>query len=202
MDICRKPELLRDVLVLGLIFFAANYEYYGSIFGVEALSTSIYLNSLQQPICEMLGNFITGCVIANFKRKNVFYTGFVLFCAYSIGLWFLVIPDECKAISASCSEKYIQTFIAALIKWTATTMYGVLFVYYPEIFPVEFRALCMGISSFISRVGNTMAPYLNALLVSKDILPQVSYVVSGVLGIVTTCFAKETYEDKEQLEQE
>ena len=46
LDICRKPELLRAVLVLGLIFLAANYEYYGSIFGVEALSSNIYINSL------------------------------------------------------------------------------------------------------------------------------------------------------------
>ena len=47
VDVCKKSYLLKGIFIYGLIFLSTNYAYYGSIFGVEALSANIYFTSIQ-----------------------------------------------------------------------------------------------------------------------------------------------------------
>jgi hypothetical protein len=80
-----------------------------------------------------------------------------------------------------------------MIKVWVSLLHGIVYVYECEIFPSEYRAIGVAIVTFMARMGNVLAPWLMALLDSKNILPQLSFGVSGIFGLLVTFCASETW---------
>ena len=53
--ICGYSSLRKDLIVAGILFSIANYCYYGSIFGLEALKGNIYFNSVFSAVADLIG---------------------------------------------------------------------------------------------------------------------------------------------------
>jgi hypothetical protein len=186
-------ELLMDcglfwhMLLAAGLYAVANYVYYVSIFGVHALSSSIYLNSLQQPIADILGS-LPLYYFAKLRRRTAFFFIFALVSLASFSLMFVEIPEGCQG----CAAGYAQTALVALVKVALVWFYAVKHIHMAELFPTGKRAFCGSLVSFIAKFGNVFIPHAILICTERGILPQVTIGFAGIAGLFITLLTKET----------
>lgn len=82
-------------------------------------------------------------------------------------------------ISALHPSIYMAVWLVA--KFGMASAFMCCFVYGSEIFPVQYRNICLGFCATISNIGAMMSPHCN-LLVSIFVLPEFSGIAHGQIG--------------------
>ena len=95
LSLCRYSRLRKNCIICGTIFGIANYVYYGSVFGLEALKGSIYFNSLFSAGADIIGYLLISYTLAKFKRRTVFWTTLGLIMIFSFSFYFVIVPKKC-----------------------------------------------------------------------------------------------------------
>lgn len=164
------------------------------MFGLEALKGDLYFNSFFGAIADAVGGFMIEPATRLFKRRTVFLFTFGVTIVASSGFIFITVPQECIDDKTDfCWQKVAQLSFAAIIRLMMQVGNGVTNLYVNEVFPSVYRGIGVGVSFMIGGMGNMLAPIVSALLESRNIFPQISFGVVGILGILVTVPAKETF---------
>ncbi len=115
------------------------------------LGTGDYVKILWASAAELPGLLVTAVIIELLGRK---WTMAIEFLLCMIGFLLLLI----------CVSDTLLTFFLFLVRVFASGVFQAIYVYTPEVYPTNTRAIGMGICTSSARVGAIMTPYVAQVL--------------------------------------
>uniref|UniRef100_A0A667ZVP8 Synaptic vesicle 2-related protein-like n=1 Tax=Myripristis murdjan TaxID=586833 RepID=A0A667ZVP8_9TELE len=176
------PQYRRTTLLLWFIWFANAFAYYGIVLlttelfqagdlcGVtqgakiepscslecKYLTLADFKDLLWTTLAEFPGLFITLLVVDRIGRRRSLALCFIMFSLCILPLF-------------ACIGRIALTIFIFAARAFITGGYQVAFVYTPEVFPTESRALGMGTSSGMARVGALLTPFVAQVLLRTSV---------------------------------
>nr|XP_043867732.1 synaptic vesicle 2-related protein [Solea senegalensis] len=177
-----SPQYCRTTLLLWFIWFANAFCYYGVILlttemfqagdscgatqgakiepscslECKYLTSADYKDLLWTTLAEFPGLLVIIFAIEYLGRKKSMALCFLMFSLFLLPLY------ACIGRTALTISIFIaRAFIAG--------GYQVVFVYTPEVFPTENRALAMGIASTMARVGALITPFIAQVMLRSSV---------------------------------
>ncbi|XP_028273579.1 synaptic vesicle 2-related protein isoform X2 [Parambassis ranga] len=176
------PQYWRTTLLLWFIWFANAFSYYGIILLTTELfqagdSCEVTQGAKIEPACSLECKYLTSAdykdllwtTLAEFPGLLVI----ILAIEYigrrkSLALCFFVFSLSILPLYA-CIGRIALTIIIFIGRAFISGGYQVVFVYTPEVFPTENRALAMGTSSTMARMGALITPFVAQVLLRKSV---------------------------------
>lgn len=178
-DVARHPHLRIRLAVMTYAWFTASIAYYGSAFGMGALSGSIYLNNLLIFLAELPAYFLSMSLLDRVGRRPLF-------------VWALV---ECAASSLACAftSGWTQRTLAFAGRFGIAIAFNLAYVWTNELFPTSVRNTALGLCSQIGHGGGIIAPAI--VFLGTAIAPAWPYLIIGsatLLAALTAATLPET----------
>ena len=184
----------RTTILLIFIWFGASWLYYGAVILTtsllrsgphcatplnesnstycEVLDTGDYVKILWAAAAEFPGLVITFIIVDLIGRKKSMAIEFALATG---GFLLLFI----------CASKVILTLFLFIIRAFVTGVFGLAYVYTPEVYPTQSRALGLGLCSMAARVGGIATPIMAQVVFDANYYVTISlYAGSGLLFAV------------------
>ncbi|XP_076614565.1 synaptic vesicle 2-related protein [Chaetodon auriga] len=172
----------KTTLLLWLIWFANAFSYYGIVLlttelfqsghacGVTQgakiepscsqecryLTSADYKDLLWTTLAEFPGLLVILLVIDRIGRKKSMALCFFMFCLSILPLF-------------ACIGRLALTIFIFIARAFISGGFQVAFLYTPEVFPTENRALAVGTCSAISRVGSLITPFVAQVMLRKSV---------------------------------
>ncbi|XP_074549422.1 solute carrier family 22 member 13-like [Halichoeres trimaculatus] len=169
LDIFRIPYLRKRTIIMGFNWFAASLLYYGLSLNVGSFGLNIYLTQFIFGLVEIPANLGSLVLIQRFGRR-ICQSCFSIFGGVAC-LVILTIPDNLPVV---------VTVTAVIGKMAATTAFGTVYVYTPELYPTVLRQNGVGLNSMCARVAGFLAPLVRLLDVFHHTIP---FLIYGILPI-------------------
>ena len=182
-SLCKK-KYVRLTLQTCAIFFTCSFCYYGMLYILPQLMENLFskLNKIESneakiqaliysAVAEVPAVFFT-CYISNVPaigRIKTLALGFFLTLCFTI---FSAIYLDYIHILASC------------FKFAITIPFGVIYVYTCEAFPTKIRAIAVGVTNSLTRLGGILTPIITQLMFAY--LNYSPFIVFGSLTLA--CF--------------
>ncbi|KAK5900919.1 hypothetical protein CgunFtcFv8_025839 [Champsocephalus gunnari] len=180
------PQYRKTTLLLWFIWFANGFSYYGivllttELFQAGPLCTAIqgakieasYL--LWTTLAEFPGILLVLFAIDRIGRKKSLALCFFMFSLCILPLF-------------ACIGRLSVTICIFIARAFISAGFQVAFVYTPEVYPTETRALAMGTSNAVSRVGALITPFVAQVMLRQSVSATLSfYLIFCLLGGVTS----------------
>ncbi|XP_073484765.1 solute carrier family 22 member 7-like [Aquarana catesbeiana] len=181
IDLFRTPRLRRISVCCGLVWFAVAFSYYGIILNVSSFGFDIYLTHFLYSLVEFPGKLGVYFLMNHLGRRwSLFLT--------------LLMTGVCIGVSAGIPPSLgpFRTAVAIIGKGFSEAAFTGLILYTAELFPTVIRQNGIGYTSFVGRLGASVAPLM---LLLDDIwhhLPQTIYCVTAVACSFAACLLPET----------
>ncbi|XP_008303324.1 synaptic vesicle 2-related protein-like [Stegastes partitus] len=197
----------RTTLLLWFIWFANAFSYYG----IVLLTTELFQagdscvatqGAKIEPTCSLECKYLTSA-----DYKDLLWTTLAEFPGLlvvllavdhigrkkSMALCFFMF-SLCVLPLFACIERIALTILIFVARAFISGGYQVVFVYTPEVFPTENRALAMGTSSAMARVGALITPFIAQVMLRTSVYLTLSvYVgVSVLAGVASLILPIET----------
>ncbi|XP_029300467.1 synaptic vesicle 2-related protein [Cottoperca gobio] len=190
------PQYWRTTLLLWFIWFANAFSYYGIVLlttelfqsghscaemqGVQIkpncslecryLTSADYKDLLWTTLAEFPGILVVLLAIDRIGRKKSMALCFFMFSLSMLPLF-------------ACIGRLPVTICIFIARAFISGGFQVAFVYTPEVYPTETRALAIGTSNAVSRVGALITPFVAQVLLRTSVNATVSlYVCLSLLG--------------------
>uniref|UniRef100_UPI003AAAC3B1 synaptic vesicle 2-related protein-like isoform X1 n=1 Tax=Centroberyx gerrardi TaxID=166262 RepID=UPI003AAAC3B1 len=176
------PQYRRTTLLLWFIWFANAFSYYGIVLlttelfqagdlcsltqgakiepscslECKYLTSADYKDLLWTTLAEFPGLFITLLVIDRIGRKKSMALCFIMFSLCILPLY-------------ACIGRIALTIFIFIARAFITGGYQVAYVYTPEVFPTETRAMGMGTSSGMGKMGALLTPFVAQVLLRTSV---------------------------------
>ncbi|XP_061190791.1 organic cation transporter protein-like [Saccostrea echinata] len=177
LDIFRHKHILLTSMIVWVVWFVNSLTYYGLFLTSGTMSGNMYLNFFLNGIVEIPCIFLYLFTINRYGRKKTC----VMFHAIAgVSLTLTAILNFTADTSAMKGFASAMSFAG---KFGISGSFMTIFLYTPEIYPTNLRALGMGLASAAARIGGMISPYA-ALFGSY--IPWGPGVVFGSLSLVVT----------------
>ncbi|XP_062579258.1 organic cation transporter protein-like [Saccostrea cucullata] len=177
LDIFRHKLILLTSVIVWIIWFVNSITYYGLFLTSGTMSGNMYLNFFLNGIVELPSTFLYLFTINRYGRKKTC----VMF--HAIAGVSLTLTAVLNFTADTSSLKGLASAMSFAGKFGISGSFMTIFLYTPEIYPTNLRALGMGLASAASRIGGMISPY--AALFGTYI-PWGPGVVFGSLSLVVT----------------
>ncbi|XP_006788935.1 synaptic vesicle 2-related protein-like [Neolamprologus brichardi] len=176
------PEYWKTTLLLWFIWFSNAFSYYGIILLTTELFQAGDLCAMTQgakiePDCSLECRYLTSA-----DYKDLLWTTLAEFPGLlvvlllvdyigrkkSMALCFLMF-SLCILPLYACIGRRALTIFIFIARAFSSGGYQVVFVYTPEVFPTENRALAMGTSSAMARLGALITPFVAQVLLRTSV---------------------------------
>lgn len=189
-------ELLKTTLLLWFIWAVNAFSYYGVVLfttvlfqsqdechggGVQNNGTTPlckplvqkdYIDLLSTTVSEFPGFIITASIIEWFGRKR---TMGIEFGVYSLFIFLLMF----------CLERRWVTSFIFIARAFISGAFQCVYVYTPEVYPTTLRAIGLGASSSMARLGAIATPFIAQVAAGHSLyIPIVVYGLTSLLGLV------------------
>lgn len=160
----RNRILLKHILISVVIWFAANWAYYGMLYNIPNLPGGRYLNFIIGALCEACGYVLSFFILSRVGRRiwliTLYYTSFCFYLAFGLAQ---LIEDPGTGIKALIS---VSAFAG---KGLSSGLQTSVHMFVAELFPTTIRTSSNGICGFSGRFANLVLPQLILLVsLSKD----------------------------------
>ncbi|KAJ0057321.1 hypothetical protein NL108_002276 [Boleophthalmus pectinirostris] len=201
------PQYLRTTLILWFLWLANAFCYYGIVLlttemyqdgdscgttqGAKAewkcrlecnyLTTEDYKDLLWTTLAEFPGILIVLFAIDRIGRKRSMTLSFFMFALCILPMY-------------ACIGRVSLTILIFVARAAISGGYQVVFVYTPEVFPTEIRALALGTSSGFAKLGALLTPFVAQVLLrfSASFTLTVYWVCALLAGIAAQLLPIET----------
>ncbi|XP_048750644.2 organic cation transporter protein-like isoform X2 [Ostrea edulis] len=153
LDIFRNRHILLTSILVWIIWFVNSITYYGLFLTSGSMSGNMYLNFFFNGIVEIPSVFLYIFTINRYGRKKT--------C-----VMFHAIAGVSLSISAillfAGDTPVMKGFASAMSfagKFGISGSFMTIFLYTPEIYPTNLRALGLGLASTVARLGGMISPY-------------------------------------------
>ncbi|KAM8742834.1 synaptic vesicle 2-related protein [Acanthopagrus schlegelii] len=202
-----SPQYWRTTLLLCFIWFVNAFSYYGIVLLTTELFQSKDLCETTQgakiePNCSLECKYLTSA-----DYKDLLWTSLAEFPGLlvilllvdrigrkkSLAVCFFMFSLCCLPLYA-CIGRLALTIFIFIARAFISGGYQVVFVYTPEVFPTENRALAMGTCSAMARVGSLITPFVAQVLLRSSVYLTLSiYLCCSLLaGIASLILPIET----------
>ena len=126
------------------------------------------------------------------SKKMHFFISFLLITLCAVGLYYAKIPQECKNGGGSGNNNCLlwmglQAALAAMVVIIVEVIFCVLNVIAKTLASAQNLSHFKMYYYFLGNTGMTITPYVTAMLINMNILPQASFAVAGILGMALAC---------------
>ncbi|XP_073682253.1 solute carrier family 22 member 7a [Garra rufa] len=147
LDLVRTPKLRKIVFLSGIFWFAVAFTYYGISFNLTGFGLNIYLTQFVYGVIEVPAKVGTYFTLDWIGRRNGQAWSLIIAGAL-IGLN-SIIPTEFAAV---------RTGIAIIGKGFSEAAFTIAYLYTSELYPTVLRQCGLGYTSFLGRLGSSLAP--------------------------------------------
>ncbi|XP_034090093.1 synaptic vesicle 2-related protein-like isoform X1 [Gymnodraco acuticeps] len=194
------PQYRKTTLLLWFIWFANAFSYFGivllttELFQAGPLCTAIQGAKIE-PSCSLECKYLTSS-----DYKDLLWTTLAEFPGIllillaidrigrkkSLALCFFMF-SLCILPLFACIGRLSVTICIFIARAFISGGFQVAFVYTPEVYPTETRALAMGTSSAVSRVGALITPFVAQVMLRQSVRATLSfYLIFCLLGGVAS----------------
>ncbi|VDD74141.1 unnamed protein product [Mesocestoides corti] len=182
-----NKRIVRITAQCVLLFSGQLATTFGLIFYGSSIRSNIYLVNFLNSATQVPATIISGLLYRFCKRRKkpiafmYLSTCIVLTCA---SVYNLVAKPESDVVLNVCCN-------LALILQSAA--FNMVFMYVPELFPSEARALGLGIGAGLGRVGGVLCPFINSLdSMTFHGFPIIIYVIILLLEMLNLAWLPDT----------
>ncbi|XP_029693535.1 synaptic vesicle 2-related protein-like isoform X2 [Takifugu rubripes] len=170
------PEIRRTTLLLSFIWFSGIFCYYGivmltpsllqsgdSCMDVEAmagpacglqckyLTSDDYRHILWTSFADVPGPILLVFLLDRIGRKKSFAICFLMFSLFVLPMY-------------ACLRSTTVTSLILVTRAVSTTLLQVCYVYTPEVFPTQTRALGFGFCAGFGKIGSLISPFVSEVM--------------------------------------
>ncbi|XP_051967545.1 solute carrier family 22 member 7a [Xyrauchen texanus] len=147
LDLVKTPKLRKIVICSGIFWFAVAFTYYGISFNITGFGLNIYLTQ-----------FVYGCIEVPAKIGTYFTLDWI--GRRNGQAWSLIITGALIGINSVIPTDFatVRTGIAVIGKGFSEAAFTIAFLYTSELYPTVLRQCGLGYTSFMARLGGSLAP--------------------------------------------
>ncbi|XP_056312918.1 synaptic vesicle 2-related protein [Danio aesculapii] len=196
------PEYRRTTLLVWCIWFFSAFLYYGLVLLTTELfqagsACGVTENSNMEHQCSLMCQYLT---INDYL--DLLWTTFAEFPGLLVALWMVNRTSRRKSMVIcfslftvcilplyACTHRIVLTVFIFIARTSINGGWQIAYVYTPEVFPTAIRAIGIGTSSGMSRVGALVTPFIAQVLLKSSVYLTLSvYLIFSLLG-TAACWA-------------
>ncbi|XP_030604300.1 solute carrier family 22 member 7-like [Archocentrus centrarchus] len=173
-----KTQRMRCLtLLLGIVWYGVATTYYGISLNITGFGLNMYLTHFIYGAIEVPAKLTIYCFLNIFGRRK---------CQAVT----LLLTGLCIGINIFISKDlwHVRVVVAALGKGLSEASFTTVFLYTTELYPTVIRQNGLGYTSFISRLGVSVAPLILLLEDVWTLLPQIILcsvaIISGLVALM------------------
>ncbi|XP_051749239.1 synaptic vesicle 2-related protein [Ctenopharyngodon idella] len=194
------PEYCKTTLLVWFIWLCSAFSYYGLVLLTTEMfqagsACSVTDNSSMEPRCNLECIYLT---IDDYK--DLLWTTLAEFPGILISVWMIDRIGRRKSMAFfflafslsimplyTCIQRTVLTVFIFIARACITAGWQVAYVYTPEVFPTATRAIGIGTSSGMARVGALITPFIAQVLLKTSVYLALSvYLICCLLGTVAS----------------
>ena len=201
-DLFATPELTKTTIYLWIIWFNCSFSYYGLVL----LTTELFQQEIPEGGCLSAGANVDDCNLACKELTTKDYTDLMWTtiaefpgCLLTIVLieflgrkWTMALDFIGFVIFVLCMMLCVSRNVLVFFLFTARAFisgaFQAAYVYTPEVYPTNVRAIGLGSCSGMSRLGAIITPFIAQVML--NINPSIAFIIYGVISILAAfaCF--------------
>ncbi|XP_017494418.1 PREDICTED: synaptic vesicle 2-related protein isoform X2 [Rhagoletis zephyria] len=183
-----KPELRKITLLLWFLWMSCAFCYYGLVLitvelflkdkvnsvnqGCSTFNTQDFMDLLWITFSEFPGIFVTIAIIKRCGKKKTMAMQFLIF-------------SGCVSILSLIKSRIYTTTVLFIARGVISGLFQAAYIYTPEIYPKNLRAVGVGGCSTIARIGAMATPFVSQVLLHNSSSSALNiYSLVGLLSAV------------------
>jgi len=148
-------HLLKNTLVMFIVWPIVTLGYYGITFGMANLSDSLFLNFALGSLIEIPSYIAVLALMDIIGRKPIFSGSLLLTGASCVVVGYLAGEEGVDGV---------KTVLALTGKFFASGTFAIVYMYTAELYPTLIRSTAVGSCSLMARIGGMLAPQITLYL--------------------------------------
>ncbi|XP_053213392.1 organic cation transporter protein-like [Panonychus citri] len=172
-DLFRVPKIAKFCFALYLIWFLTAFIGFGLAYSTLDLSGNVFINNGIFMTSSFASNLFMTWKVDSFKRKSMLI---VMFLGTSVLL--------CASIAFVESHDYIipRMILITSGRFTASSLFSLIYIYTSEVFPTNIRHLGVGTCSVAARMASISAPFLAQLTAITSL--KLTFGLFSIMGLI------------------
>uniref|UniRef100_A0A8C9WB10 Solute carrier family 22 member 6 n=1 Tax=Scleropages formosus TaxID=113540 RepID=A0A8C9WB10_SCLFO len=181
LDLVKTTKLRKITACCGIFWFAVAFTYYGISFKITGFGLNMYLTHFTYAAIEVPAKVLTYFTLDRVGRRNV-------------QAWSLIITGIFIGINTVIPTDYglVRTLVAVTGKGFSESAFTTAFLYTTELFPTVLRQCGLGYTSFVGRIGSSLAPLIMLLEDVWEFTPPLIFATVAILGGCVVFLLSET----------
>ncbi|KAM9727360.1 solute carrier family 22 member 7-like [Menidia menidia] len=161
LDLVRTPKMRRLTLLSGVVWYGVASTYYGISLNISGFGLNLFLTHFIYAAIEVPAKMAAFGLLDRWGRRK---------CQGGA----LLLTGVCVSINMAVPKDLwlVRAGVAILGKGLSEASFTIAFLYTTELFPTVIRQNALGYTSFMSRLGVSMAPLVLMLEDVWRLLPQ------------------------------
>ncbi|NXC62072.1 S22A7 protein, partial [Aleadryas rufinucha] len=177
ISLFRTPVLRKVSLCSGVVWFGVAFSYYGMSMNLTGFGLSIYLSQFVFGLIEIPAKMVMYVLVNRVGRRQS-------------QAWTLILTGLCIGANIVIPKSFtsLRSVVAVMAKGFSEAAFTTVYLYTSELYPTILRQNGMGYTSFMARLGGSLAPLMFLLDEVWQSLPEVAYcgvaVCSGTMAFL------------------
>ncbi|XP_070772576.1 solute carrier family 22 member 7-like [Enoplosus armatus] len=177
LHLIKTPKMRRLTLLTGIVWYGVASTYYGISLNISGFGLNMYLTHFIYAAIEVPAKLMIYCFLNIIGRRK---------CQAGT----LLLTGICIAINIFLPKGlwHVRAVVAIIGKGLSEASFTTIFLYTTELYPTVVRQNGLGYTSFMSRLGVSVAPLILLLEDVWPLLPQIIIcsvaVISGLVSLL------------------
>ncbi|XP_015712485.1 solute carrier family 22 member 7 [Coturnix japonica] len=164
ISLFRTPVLRKISLCSGTVWFGVAFSYYGMSMNLTGFGLNMYFSQFVFGIIEIPAKILMYVLVNRIGRRHS-------------QAWSLILTGLCIGANIIIPKPFtsLRSVIAIMAKGSSEAAFTTVYLYTSELYPTVLRQNGMGYTSFMARLGGSLAPLVFLLDDVWRSLPEVTY---------------------------